>query len=80
MSNQISHPQKTGKIIVLNIIIFLFLNSKLEDKIFFSARQQAFPEFNLLWISDWTEFWSVSVLSKYLNSIICKTLYQPKHK
>jgi len=33
MSDQVSHPYKTtGKIIVLCILIFIFLNSKLEDR------------------------------------------------
>ena len=35
VSDQVSHPYKTtGKIIVLNILIFKFLDTNLEDKIF----------------------------------------------
>ena len=37
VSDQVSHPYKTaGKIIVLCILIIKFLDSKLEDKIFYT--------------------------------------------
>jgi hypothetical protein len=32
--DQVSHPYKTGSVIVLYIVIFMFWNSKLEDKRF----------------------------------------------
>ena len=39
VSDQVSHPYKTtGKILVLYFLIFKFLNSKLEDKIFCTIR------------------------------------------
>ena len=39
VSDQVSHPYKTtGKIIILCILIFKFLDSKLEDKIFCTER------------------------------------------
>jgi hypothetical protein len=64
-----THTKTTGKIIVLCILIFTFSDSKLEDKRFFTEYQQAFPDFNLLLISSWTEFCFVRAIFKYLMGL-----------
>ena len=47
VNDQVSHPYKTtDKIIVLYIILFIFLDMKLEDKIFCTKWYQAFPDFS----------------------------------
>ena len=58
VSDRVSHPHKTtGKIIVPHILIFIFLASNLDDKGFYTEWEQEFPDFNLLLISYWIEFW-----------------------
>ena len=72
VSDQVSHPYKTtSKIIILCILIFKFLYNKPEDKRFYIEWYQAFPDFNLLLISSWIEFWFVRFASTYLD---CPTL------
>ena len=69
VSDQVLYPCKTkGKIIALYILIFKFLDSKMEDKRFCTEWWQAFPDFNLLLIYSWIQFWFVKVAPKYLNS------------
>jgi hypothetical protein len=58
-----------GRIIVLYILTFTFLDSRWEDKWLETKQQQAFPEFSLLLISSCIQFWSVSVDPKYLNFV-----------
>jgi len=69
VSDQVSHSYKTiGKIMVLYILIFIPLDSKLDDKRFCTKWRPAFPDFNLLLIASWIEFWFVKFVPKYLNS------------
>jgi len=47
VSDQVSHSYKTtGKVTVLYILIFKFLGSRLENKIFCTEWQQTFPDCN----------------------------------
>jgi hypothetical protein len=49
VTDKISHPHRTtGKIIVLYILTFMFLDSRQEDKRFWTEWQQATPEFFLI--------------------------------
>jgi hypothetical protein len=47
---------------VLYVLTFTFLDSRRDDKRLWTEWQQAFPEFSLLLISSWIQFWSVSVV------------------
>jgi hypothetical protein len=45
----------------------MFLDSKQEDKTFWTEWLQAWSEFNLILISSWIRIWFVIVVPKYLN-------------
>jgi hypothetical protein len=47
-------------------LTFTFLDSRQDDKRLWTEWLQAFPEFSLLLISSWIQFWSLNV-AKYLN-------------
>jgi hypothetical protein len=59
----------------LYILIFIFFDSRLEDKRLCTEWQQTFPDFSLLLISSCMGFWYVRVISKHTNySTLSKTL------
>jgi len=63
VSDHVQHSDKTTcENIVLQTLIIISLNSKLKDERFCTEWQQAFPEFNLLIIFSWIDFWSVNYL------------------
>jgi cellulose synthase/poly-beta-1,6-N-acetylglucosamine synthase-like glycosyltransferase len=57
----------TGKIIVLCILKFTFLDSRREDKWCWTKWWQTLREFNLLLIFWWIKYWFVPVVPKYFN-------------
>jgi hypothetical protein len=57
-----------GKIKVFNILIFTFLDSRMYDKRLRTEQQETFHEFRRILISKCTQFSSVSVVVKHLNS------------
>jgi hypothetical protein len=74
-------PYETkGKVTVLQLLIFTFLDIELEDKRFCTEWQQAFSHFNLLLISSWIDFWSFRVVPRYLNCSTVSNDSLPIHK
>jgi hypothetical protein len=63
VSDQVLHPYNTRQNCILYILIFTFLDSKLEDHGFCTRWYQAFPNFSLLVISSRMEFWFVGLFS-----------------
>jgi hypothetical protein len=64
VSNHVSHPYNTTDKILL---IFIFLDIKLEDKRFCIELWHVFFDSNLPLISSWIQFWFVKTVPKYLK-------------
>jgi hypothetical protein len=77
VSDQVSHPCKTtGKIVILCILNFIYLDSKLEEKGSCTEWAPAFPDFSLLLFSSWIELIIIIIIiaSKYfvnLSGAVC---------
>jgi hypothetical protein len=57
VKHQIPSQYKTAeKIMVLNTLIFMILNSRQDDRRFWIEQYQTFPKFNLLLITPWVLF------------------------
>jgi hypothetical protein len=57
VSDEVLHPyETTGKIVVLCIIIYIILGSKLEVKIVWTKLSKAFTKFSLFLISSQMQF------------------------
>jgi hypothetical protein len=76
VSDQVSHPYKTkGKIIVLYVIIYKFLNSKLEDKRFCTEWQQALLEYNFVLLKFIPKYLILPHFQRsYYQSLYCDIL------
>jgi hypothetical protein len=71
--DQVSHSYKTtGKIMVSYILIFKFLENRVEGKRPWTEWKQDFPEFNLFLISSWMKFWFLTHSKDLLS--FCKLL------
>jgi hypothetical protein len=64
VSDQVSHPYNTtGTIIVQYFFINQILESYMEDKRFCTECKHTSPNFNLVVISSWIEFWFINTFS-----------------
>ena len=82
VSDHFSHPYKTtGEIIVLCILILIFVDSKLEEKMFCTERWQAFADFSLLFLNRiWFRlklFPNSQLTIGYQNDVICSAVSFP---
>jgi hypothetical protein len=67
--DQVSHIYRTtGKLTVLYILIFTYLDSRQEGKRFWTEWYQALSEFNPILISSGIKFLFVTVVPKYFKS------------
>jgi hypothetical protein len=67
--NQASHPCKSGKILVVNNVIFIFLETKLEDKTVCFELWQKFFDYICLVMKRKQNWTHVTVLRQYSLSI-----------
>jgi hypothetical protein len=70
MRNEPSHPYKTtGETVFFYILIFMSLDSRWDNKRFWTECKKAFPKWKLLLMFSWI-FRFLFVISKYLNFVM----------
>jgi len=55
------HSHTTGHILIRYVLMFVFLDNKMEDKLFWTGVYEAFPAFSQLAVSSWMQFWSLNL-------------------
>jgi hypothetical protein len=74
--HQVSYPHKTkGKIGVLHILILIFLDSRRDDRKFWTKWKEALPEINLVFILSWIKLWVVAVVPNILTLSRFQSIY-----
>ena len=81
MRGYVSPSHKTaGKIIVVYTLVFIFLDTKLEDTRFSTEWYQVDPDLNLSFISSWKVFWFVEFVLKQTTQEYSLTQPIPRHR
>jgi hypothetical protein len=62
-----THRKQRVRLCLFFILIFKSLKRRRQDRRFWAEWYQTFPEFNMLLISLWMQFWFATIVPKYLN-------------
>jgi hypothetical protein len=74
--HQVSYPPKTkGKLRLLHVLISIFLDSRREDRTFWTKWKGALSEMNLLFICSWIKLWFVIIIPNILTLSQFQNIY-----